>query len=82
MSKERFVKEYLSPTMAATGCGIERIDYFGRDVARHIDGVLWCKEYREELVVWYKGGAHKVVNVSGDSLAAMVEDLYRQGVVY
>lgn len=78
--KEAFVRNYLSPMMVAAGVGIKDIAYYKHDNV-YIDE-NYRTHYNEELVVTYNNGFTRLINVGCSSLAAMVEDLYKQGGVY
>ena len=80
MDKAGWVKNWLEPTMVAAGCGIKYITYFKHE-RPYVDD-LGRYHSDEELAVEYESGHVKFINVSCDSKAAMIEDLYKQGGVY
>ena len=80
MKKASFVKMYLEPMAVAMGAGIKDVTYYKHDKP-YIDE-NYRTHYDEELVVTYDNGYTRLINVECDSLAAMVEDLYKQGGVY
>lgn len=80
MDKATFTKNYIEPMMVAAGVGIAKVEYF-----KHEDVYIdenYRTHYYEELVVTYNSGWTRLINVECDSLAAMVEDIYKQGGVY
>lgn len=64
-----WVSDSLSPLLESLGTGITKVEYV--IVAREV----------ELLLVWF-GDCYKIVNVTMDSYAAMVEDCYKQRVIY
>lgn len=72
ITKAEWVKEWLAP--------------FFRNVPRSpitdIEYKVDYEGFHEVLIITYEGGGKKQCNVSCDSPLAMVEDMYRQYMVY
>lgn len=63
--KPGFIED-LSAVISKHYFGIERLEYFKPG-----------KEYSEEVVITYRGGYEQTVNVSCDSIPAMLRDIAR-----
>ena len=69
-SKAEWVEETLSDFLISLNTGITGTDYINID-------------HEVEIVrVHYEGGGMRDVNVTMDSKAAIVEDIYKQGAIY
>lgn len=64
-NKKDFVKE-LGSVLRDHCYGIEKLEYFKPG-----------KEYKEEVVVTYTSGYQQSINVSWDSISAMLRDIAR-----
>lgn len=64
-----WASDSLSPLLESLGTGITKVEYVVID------------HEVELLLVWF-GDCYKTVNVTMDSYAAMVEDCYKQKVIY
>lgn len=80
LTKAEFIKQYVEPMLVAANCGIKHATYYKHDKP-YIDD-KYRTHYSEEVVIEYNNGWTRLVNVECDSLAAMVEDIYKQGGVY
>ena len=67
--KMAWVKDSLEPLLTTLKTGITKADYVVID-------------HEVELVLVWFDDCYKTVNVTMDSYAAIVEDLYRQHVIY
>lgn len=70
LDKYTWTHKYLKPLLVSLGRGIVACEYYN-------------VEHELEIVrVTYDSGAHRDINVSMDSKAAIVEDIYKQGAIY
>ena len=62
--KKSFVENELSTCLKASGVGVEYLIY-------------QCIGYRELVTIHFVGGGQRIVNVEGDSKAAIIEDVMK-----